>query len=52
MEVAEGWETSMHLWEHVVLVDGGITHVTHGGGLDDVPHHESLHTFVLWNVLA
>ena len=42
----------VYLGEHVVLVDGGVTDVTHGGRLDDIPHHEALHRLVLRDVLA
>ena len=42
----------LHLGEHVVLVDGGVTDIAHGRGLDDIPHHKALHRLVLRDVLA
>merc|ERR1719473_678235 len=42
----------VHLGEHVVVVEGGITDVTHRGCFHYVSNHETLHCLVLWDVLA
>merc|ERR1712072_405793 len=42
----------IHLREHVVLVEGGVTDVAHGGRLHDISYHKAFHRFILWNVLA